>query len=351
MNSPKRLLALTMLPIVFLAGCGSDDSKASKSASSKASSSGSASASSSSGLAAPATNGNLDDVKIDTKNPAKPTVSIAKNKLPFGTKSATPKMLAEGTGKAAGDKDLVHADFVMVNGTTGKTIGSTFGETVSSFLLSNKNNMPGILSSLKGKKVGSKFVVSLPPSQAFGAAGNSQIGIGPNDNLLMYMEVKAIDTPLTEAKGATQTPPADMPKVTVPAGQGKQATITVAKGAKAPTTLKTATLIEGNGATVKSGQTIAASYTGQIWSSGTIFDATAKHNDGGVPSAFVIGKQQVITGWDKALVGKKVGSRVLIVVPPADGYGATGMQDPSTGQQVIKGTDTLIFVVDILAAN
>ena len=48
-------------------------------------------------------------------------------------------------------------------------------------------------------------------------------------------------------------------------------------------------------------------------------------------------------GWDKAIVGQTVGSRLLLVVPPADGYGAQG-------QGEIKGTDTMVFVVDILGA-
>ncbi|PZO99985.1 MAG: hypothetical protein DI618_08275 [Dermacoccus nishinomiyaensis] len=87
MTSPKRLLALAALPIVFLAGCGNDDSKASKSSSGSSGASASSNASSpssSSGLSAPATKGNLDDVKVDTKDAAKPTVSIPKDKLPFG---------------------------------------------------------------------------------------------------------------------------------------------------------------------------------------------------------------------------------------------------------------------------
>ena len=61
---------------------------------------------------------------------------------------------------------------------------------------------------------------------------------------------------------------------------------------------------------------------------------------------FPIGVQQVIPGWDKALVGQKIGCRVLLVVPPADGYGAKG-----NPQAKIKGTDTLVFVVDILGAS
>ena len=62
-------------------------------------------------------------------------------------------------------------------------------------------------------------------------------------------------------------------------------------------------------------------------------------------SATVIGEGQVIPGWDTGLVGQTVGSRVMLVIPPADGYGSAG--DSQAG---IKGTDTLVFVVDILAA-
>ena len=54
---------------------------------------------------------------------------------------------------------------------------------------------------------------------------------------------------------------------------------------------------------------------------------------------------QVIPGWDKGLAGQTVGTRVLLVIPPADGYGKTG-----SAQAHIKPTDTLVFVVDILGA-
>ena len=54
----------------------------------------------------------------------------------------------------------------------------------------------------------------------------------------------------------------------------------------------------------------------------------------------------MIAGWDEGLVGQTVGSQVLLVVPPDKGYGKDGQ--PSAG---IKGTDTLVFVVDILDAT
>jgi peptidylprolyl isomerase len=62
---------------------------------------------------------------------------------------------------------------------------------------------------------------------------------------------------------------------------------------------------------------------------------------------FVIGASppQVIPGWSDGLLGKKVGSRVLLSIPPAEGYGKQG-----SSQAGIKGTDTLVFVVDILGS-
>ena len=63
------------------------------------------------------------------------------------------------------------------------------------------------------------------------------------------------------------------------------------------------------------------------------------------PASFAIGVGQVVSGWDKTLVGATVGSRMILAIPPADGYGKQG--NPDAG---IKGTDTLYFVVDIVGA-
>jgi peptidylprolyl isomerase len=122
------------------------------------------------------------------------------------------------------------------------------------------------------------------------------------------------------------------PKVTVP-------------GTPAPTALKQQTLIQGSGAVVDKGDTLIANYVGQTWTpkdgKPNVFDSSFARN---APTAFVIGTGQVITGWDQTLVGKKLGSRVLLSVPPADGYGANGQ--PSAG---ISATDTLVFVIDLVA--
>jgi len=98
-------------------------------------------------------------------------------------------------------------------------------------------------------------------------------------------------------------------------------------------------LSEGDGATVEAGDLLLADYLGQVWD-GEVFDNSY---DRGTPAAFPIGTGYVVTGWDQGLVGQKVGSRVLLSLPPALGYGPTG--NPNAG---IGGTDTIVFVVDIV---
>ena len=122
---------------------------------------------------------------------------------------------------------------------------------------------------------------------------------------------------------------------------GKGPKITIPKTA-APKTLRVRTLIKGRGPKVTKGEFIVVQYRGVIWRTKKAFDSTWSRRQ---PFGTTIGVGQVIEGWDKGLVGQTVGSRVLLVIPPADGYGPAGV--PSAG---IKGTDTIVFAVDILAA-
>ncbi len=108
---------------------------------------------------------------------------------------------------------------------------------------------------------------------------------------------------------------------------------------EAPGGLHVSVLEEGTGPTVQSAREIEVNYHGQIWGGG-IFDSSFLR---GAPAAFPIGVGMVIKGWDQAIVGKNVGSPLLISIPPEKGYGPGG--HPGAG---IAGTDTLVFVVDVL---
>jgi len=109
-----------------------------------------------------------------------------------------------------------------------------------------------------------------------------------------------------------------------------------------PPELAVEVLSRGEGPIVEAGQTIDVDYFGQVWG-GRMFDNSY---DRGSSIQFGIGIGQVIAGWDNGLVGQQVGSRVLISIPPHEGYGPGG--NPRAG---IGGEDTLVFVVDIKNAG
>jgi len=112
-------------------------------------------------------------------------------------------------------------------------------------------------------------------------------------------------------------------------------------GTGPPTTLASTVLHQGAGPVVGKGELLVANYLGQVWD-GKVFDNSY---DRKVAAGFVIGAGKVIPGWDSVLVGQKIGSRVLMSIPPAQGYGPMG-----NARAGIKGTDTLVFVVDIVGS-
>jgi FKBP-type peptidyl-prolyl cis-trans isomerase FkpA len=94
---------------------------------------------------------------------------------------------------------------------------------------------------------------------------------------------------------------------------------------------------------VKTGDTVAMNYTGRL-EDGTVFDSNVDPNFGHVvPFEFTLGAEQVIAGWDKGIVGMKVGEKKTLTIPPEDGYGAMGAGDR------IPPNATLIFDVELLA--
>ncbi|MEU0092171.1 FKBP-type peptidyl-prolyl cis-trans isomerase [Kribbella sp. NPDC006257] len=129
--------------------------------------------------------------------------------------------------------------------------------------------------------------------------------------------------------------------IKVTADFGQKPTVTHRDG-DPDKSLVTEVLKEGDGPEVKKGELLTANYLGQIWRDGKVFDNSY---DRGAPSSFPIGVGGVITGWDEGLVGKKIGSRVLLSIPADKGYKEQGNADAG-----IKGDDTLIFVVDLVSA-
>ncbi|GMA19730.1 FKBP-type peptidyl-prolyl cis-trans isomerase [Arsenicicoccus piscis] len=321
--SSAKLAAVVAVPAIALAGCGgSSDGSPSSAAPQTAS------------VGQPAT-GDLAGVTVGGSETA-PTVTVSKK--PFKVTQTTVKKIAEGSGEPAKESDVLKTQMIVVNGTTGETIYDSFkGKTTEPWPLSSTGTLTGLRKALVGEKVnGAKELVAVPPGDAFGANGQSSLKVGKDDTLLFYFETKGLQA--TEASGTPVAPKPGFPTVKVE--QGKAATITIPK-TPAPTTLQSEVLIKGNGPAVAKGQTVFAHYTGVVWATGKKFDSSWDH--GTAPLSMPVGVSQLIPAWDKVLVGQTVGSRVVIVAPPAEAYG-------NKAQNAIPANSTLVFVIDIVDA-
>ncbi|MEU3568290.1 FKBP-type peptidyl-prolyl cis-trans isomerase [Kitasatospora sp. NPDC036755] len=103
-------------------------------------------------------------------------------------------------------------------------------------------------------------------------------------------------------------------------------------------------LTEGTGAKVEKNSWTSVDYTAKDWNTGK--DIPSSYDDNGKPQIFQAGTDALIPALDQAVVGKKAGSRLLVVAPPAAAFGEQGKADMSIGAK-----DDLVFVIDIRNAN
>ena len=315
MRRAAALVALPLLAVVAIAGCGS--SAPAKSSPSTAASNSVVTATGSFGAA--------------------PKVTIPAEKA---APTLYTKTLIQGGGAKLTTAQTLEGNFVLYDwsGTTHKLLGSTYGSGGPTLFAGQM--IPGLETALVGQQIGSRVLAVIPPKEAFGASGNSQIGVKVTDTLVFVIDlVKSFSNTAGVSGAQTSNGGGSLPTVTT--ATGKSPVITI-PASTPPKSLTVKPLITGTGAKVKSGEELMVQYTGVIWRTKKVFDSSWKRNQ---PYTTPIGVGQVIKGWDTGLVGQTVGSRVLLVIPPADGYGSAGSS--SAG---IKGSDTLVFVVDIIAA-
>lgn len=94
----------------------------------------------------------------------------------------------------------------------------------------------------------------------------------------------------------------------------------------------------------KTGDTVSMNYTGRL-QSGTVFDSNVdpKFGHAGQPLIFTLGAGQMIPGFDKGVIGMKVGEKKTLTLSPEEAYGAEGRPP------VIPQNSTLIFDVELVS--
>ncbi|MFM9878289.1 MAG: FKBP-type peptidyl-prolyl cis-trans isomerase [Rhodoglobus sp.] len=276
-------------------------------------------------------------VKVSGDLGSKPDVTIS---FPTSAPATERTVVIAGDGDAVVAGDNVNVDYTLFNGETGVEIAATDyaeGSTVE-FPVDEAQFLSGIVKTLECSTIGSRVVGVIPPADSFGDTGNDQLGVAPGDDIVFVVDIVSISPPavppLPKADGADQPATPGFPTVVLDASGVPTVTI---PDAAPPTDLQIALLKKGTGATVADGDDVTVHYVGVNWNTKVVFDESWST---GSPATFNTG--QVIAGFTAALVGQTVGSQVIVIIPPDQGYGAAG-SPPNIG-----GTDTLVFVIDIL---
>lgn len=321
----RHSLRITALPVtaalavaLLLAGCTSTSSVDAANAKKN-------------GCAATVSGSESNSVKVTGKFLAKPTVKIT---APLKATKTERTVLITGKGAESVKDSTVDIALSAYNGTTGKLISNSGfdGQSTLPIAVDDTQLIPGLVRAIECLPAGSRAVTTLSAKTAFGANDPTQLGLKTTDTVVFIADIAKIVP--SKADGKPQPAVAGLPTVKL-AANGKP-TITIPKTA-APATTTIAVLKKGSGEVVKAGDTVTMQYQGTNWRTGKVFDQTWGK------AAYTNTTTGFVPGFTKALVGQKVGSQVLVSIAPADGYGTAGQSAAG-----ITGTDTIVFVIDIL---
>jgi peptidylprolyl isomerase len=272
---------------------------------------------------------------------SKPTVKID---FPTDVAATERSVAIKGDGdQVAVERAKANVYFTLYSGATGEELSTstTYDEAgIAPFPVDVELLPVGLVKTLQCSTAGSRVVGVVPPEESFADAGaREQLGVAADDDIVFVIDVISVDAPadpaLPRADGEDQPAVDGLP--TVELDDDGRPTITI-PSTDPPSELEVAVLKQGDGATVGAGADVVVHYLGMNWTTGEIFDESWAR---GEPSTFNTG--QVVSGFKTALEGQKVGSQIIAVLPPSEGYGEAGSEGAG-----ISGTDTIVFVVDIL---
>ncbi|GGS55648.1 peptidylprolyl isomerase [Planobispora rosea] len=272
-------------------------------------------------------------VRAESSFGAKPTITFPEGEPPADLQVGEQMT---GTGAVVEAEDLVVAHYTahVWDGADNPLLASSFNQGApASFPLGQ--SLTGVSKALQGHRVGSRVVAAIPPEEGFGP--NPPDGMAADSALFYVIDVLGAFPPEAAATGAGG--PGTLAGIEVEGGPGERPVLTLPRTAP-PGGFRSKVLIRGKGARVRAGQLVVTQYEGRVWGADASFESTWQARQ---PRAFRIGNGGVVKGWERALVGVPVGSRVVMILPPDLGYDK-GLPP------LIKPSDTLAFVVDVLAA-
>lgn len=278
-----------------------------------------------------------DSVDVSGDFASKPNIDIH---APLKVSKTASWVLRTGQGDKVSAQATTILHLTLADGRTGKTAISTFDQGTHPLEVTLGDQVfPSLVRALTGKRAGSRVVVASSSRDAYGDRGAPQIGIKAGDPVVMVADIISTDptSVLHEPDGESAAPPRGMPQLRE--SQGRPTGFGWDKAAK-PRKLASYELRKGTGPQVHDPARVTVNYLGEVWGGKKPFDESYSKE----PTSFSVGLGSVIKCWDQGLDGVREGARVVLVCPPALGYG-------KAPQPNIPGNSTLVFVVDVLGVG
>ncbi|MER7762556.1 FKBP-type peptidyl-prolyl cis-trans isomerase [Streptomyces sp. NPDC097619] len=310
----RRLAGLLVVPLLLLttAACGDED-KGSDSVSTK--------------NGAPA-------ITAGAKFGEKPTLAKGTGQPP---KTLKVEVISEGKGPALKKGDMAQVNYLGQTWDGTEPFDNSFDKGQPFDLTIGAGSViKGWDQGLEGQKVGSRVELVIPPDLGYGEQGSPPTIKGGATLVFVVDILKAVSVPASATGKAVPQDDKALPQVGVNT-DGKEPSLTVPK-TDAPTKLVSNYVLEGDGAAVKATDTVMVKYVGKVWKTDKVFENTFAQ---GGPVKWPL-DQLMVKGLKSGIEGKKVGSRILLVLPPDQGFGNEAKGD-------IPAKSTLVFALDILA--
>ncbi|WP_424211914.1 FKBP-type peptidyl-prolyl cis-trans isomerase [Streptomyces sp. BI20] len=268
----------------------------------------------------------------------KPTVGISS---PVTPPELDVKTVITGDGKPVESGDFISVEYAMYSLGDGREVGNSFAAAEFPLFFQAGDTGPGrppeaFLKAVEGAAEGSRLQVSTPAESLYGDRGNKRFGVKPDEPVLLVLDVVKNYAKRVQVDGRlVERGDAGNPIVTAGASEPD---VRIPEGAP-PREYRSEVIVEGSGKPVGSMDQIQVHYAGYAWEAGKKFDSSWEFNHP-LPVPMWEPVSQWTEGWSEGLIGKRVGSRVLLTIPPEKGYGKNPPRD-------CPEDATLVFVVDI----
>jgi FKBP-type peptidyl-prolyl cis-trans isomerase len=261
-----------------------------------------------------------DGVKVEGEFAGTPTATFT---TPLEAEELERTVAIEGDGDETVAGDQMNVVVTAFSGTSGETLFSQ----PTTMKVGDDQVFESFLASIDCVPVGSRTVVVAPASTLYGDTGNETIGVAAGETVVIVVDVVEVQEQLKPGEWTENVPEVKF------GAEGEVPTVTL-PGTEPSAELQMKVLEEGDGAEVQAGDSVTVQYQGTSWTTGEVFDQSY----GGDAATFTT--DGVIQGFGAALVGQKVGTKLIVTIPPEYAYGTDAAAHELGGQ-------TLVFLVEI----